>query len=62
MSFHIDHPIRLLRREHDEALAVLDRLEAAVRNLAAPDAMAAVEEAIAFLDEDLRAHNEREEE
>jgi hemerythrin-like domain-containing protein len=62
MPIHVDHPIKLLRREHDEALAVLDRLEIAVHDLAAPGALAAVKEAIAFLDEDLRAHNEREEE
>ena len=62
MSIRIDHPIQLLRREHDEALAVLDRLEIAVRNLAAPGALTVIKEAIAFLDEDLRGHNEREEE
>jgi len=62
VSIRIDDPIELLRREHDEALAVLDRLEIAVRNLAAPGALAAVKQAIAFLDEDVRAHNEREEE
>jgi hemerythrin-like domain-containing protein len=43
------------------ALAVLDRLEAAVRDLTTPGALAVVQEAIAFLDEELRAHNEREE-
>jgi hemerythrin-like domain-containing protein len=62
MSVRIDDPILLLRREHDEALAVLDQLELAVSNLTAPGALAAVQSAIAFLDQEVRGHNEREEE
>jgi len=59
---HVDDPIALLRREHDEALAALDRLESGARNLAAPGARQAVDQAVAFLDNEVRGHNEREEE
>ena len=55
-------PIALLRREHDEALAALDRLEAGTKSLETPGARAAIEEAVSFLDDDVRGHNEREEE
>jgi hemerythrin-like domain-containing protein len=58
----IDDPIALLRREHDEALAALDRLGTGVGNLAAPGARQAVDQAVAFLDNEVRGHNEREEE
>jgi hemerythrin-like domain-containing protein len=69
MPARVDHPITLLRREHDEALAVLYQLEAAVRALTMPGVsgrshldLGAIEKPIAFLDEEVRAHNEREEE
>jgi hemerythrin-like domain-containing protein len=62
MPVRIDNPILQLRSEHDRALAMLDQLEAALKDLTAPGASAAVQEAITFLDEEVRAHNEREEE
>jgi hemerythrin-like domain-containing protein len=62
MPVPMDNPILQLRREHDEALAVLDRLEGALHDLAAPEALVAVQRAVEFLDEEVRAHNQREEE
>jgi hemerythrin-like domain-containing protein len=62
MPVRVDNPILLLRREHAEALVMLDHLDAALHDLTAPGASVAVEKAIAFLDEEVRAHNEREEE
>jgi hemerythrin-like domain-containing protein len=58
----IEDPIAHLRHEHDEALAALDRLEDGVRDLDAPEARREVAEAVAFLDNEVRGHNEREEE
>src|SRR5512139_3877401 len=58
---HVDDPIALLRREHDEALAALDRLESGARGFATPGARQAIDAAVAFLDDEVRAHNEREE-
>jgi hemerythrin-like domain-containing protein len=62
MSARVDNPILLLRREHAEALVMLDHLDAALHDLTAPGASVVVEKAIAFLDEEVRAHNELEEE
>ncbi len=59
MSFK--DPIALLGHEHDEALAALDRLEAGARDVEAPGARIAVEQAVGFLDREVRGHNEREE-
>ena len=62
MRMQIENPIQHLRREHDEALEVLGRLEVALRSLPAPSALDTVQQSIAFLDEEVRGHNQREEE
>ena len=53
----IGDPIALLRREHDEALAALDRLEAGARSPETAGARAEIEEAEPFLEDDVRGHN-----
>jgi len=62
MQVHIANPIQQFRQEHAEALEVLDRLAVALQQLSSADAMNTAHEAIVFLEGELRAHNEREEE
>jgi hemerythrin-like domain-containing protein len=62
MPISEDDPILQLRREHDQALAVLDRLEGVLHDPAAPGAPAAVQRAVEFLAKEVGAHNLREEE
>jgi hemerythrin-like domain-containing protein len=57
----MDNPILQLRREHDEVLAVMDRLEGALHNLASPQNLIAIQRAVWSLDEKVRVHNQREE-
>jgi len=58
-------PIEQLMHEHQEGLAALDRLEEAAKQVAADglssEMMKAMNQAIAFINGEIRGHNEKEE-
>jgi len=59
-------PIEQLMHEHQEGLAALDRLEEAAKQVAvdglSPATREAMDEAISFINGEIRGHNEKEEE
>jgi len=59
------HPIEILQREHEEALAQLQLLEQSARHLHdhgfSTEALAQVMESTRFINTDIRSHNEKEE-
>jgi hemerythrin-like domain-containing protein len=61
-GMRVKDPILHLRQEHDHALAALDRLERGAVNLgSAADALQIIQDALQFVDFEMRRHNEREE-
>ncbi|MFQ5601080.1 MAG: hemerythrin domain-containing protein [Candidatus Krumholzibacteriia bacterium] len=60
-----EDPIRLLKREHDAALEVVDRMELAVADLLGARKAAALQvlrRSVEFLENEVRAHGKQEEE
>jgi hemerythrin-like domain-containing protein len=58
-------PIKLLRQEHDAVLEVVDRMELAVSDLQGSrreEALSTLREALDYLEKEVRAHGQKEEE